>query len=141
HIPAEINHIRAVTNTKSMITGSRYLMMNTHVPNINPCFTSSASETLSRSTFHPRKSVASSAPSGMNMLDTSMSMVSNMDLEKICTSDSTLMERVLGTPNRKMSTAKIHVALFRFSWRPLMTLLTLISIIEMDEVSVAKRKS
>src|SRR5690625_3544788 len=110
-----LSYIKAVMNTKSMITGSRYLMMNTHVLNISPCFTFSVSETLSRSTFHPRNSVASSAPSGMNMLDTSMSMVSNMDLEKISTSDSTLMERVLGMPNRKMSTAKIHVALFRFS--------------------------
>src|SRR5699024_4608827 len=113
--PALLTYIRAVMNTKSMITGNRYFMMNTHVLNINPCFTFSASETLSRSTFQPRKSVVSSAPSGMNMLDTSMSMVSNMDLEKISTSDSMLMDNVLGTPNRKMSTAKIHVVLFRFS--------------------------
>src|SRR5699024_10303453 len=103
--------------------------------------TFSVSETLSRSTFHPRNSVASSAPSGMNMLDTSMSMVSNMDHEKISTSDSTLMERVLGMPYRKMSTAKIYVALFDLSCRRVMTLLTLISSIGMDAVSVVKRSS
>src|SRR5699024_12269019 len=98
HLPAEIYHIRAVMNTKSMITGNRYLMMNTHVLNINPWFTFSASETLSRSTFQPRKRVVSSDPSGMNMLDKSMSMVSNMDLEKISTSERMLMDNVLAKP-------------------------------------------
>src|SRR5699024_8897615 len=113
--PGIFSYIRAVMNTNSMITGSIYLMMNTHVLNISPCFTLRASDTLSRSTFQPRNSFASSEPSGMNMFDTSISIVSKMDLEKISTSASTLIDNVLGTPRWNISAANIHVALLRFS--------------------------